>query len=245
MRRLVPLLFFFIACHRSDANAEGSTTAAAGDRVDVLFIGNSYTFVNDLPAMTTKLVASATPPLSLHAESVTAGGATLRSLWEKTDAQARIANGHWRYVVLQGQSVEPCVDRAGYVAYAQRFAKLAVVHGATPVLYATWPRHAENDFYADTHSPRTPREMASCLRDGATAAAAGVTMTIADVRDPWMKALSERPALQLYAPDGSHPSAAGTYLAATVFARAFGASNGSWHPAEVTDADAAYLAGLR
>ena len=245
MRWLASVLLL-AACHRPEPRGDGSAASPPAATVEVLFVGDSYTFVNDLPAMTTQLVASATPPVTLKAEAVTVGGASLRQLWETTDAQARIATGHHRFVVIQGKSVEACTDREEYVAYAHRFAELAAAHGATPILYATWPRRTGNEFYAGEHHPHTQREMVTCLRDGAVAAAGGTKMTIANVRDPWTTALAARPELVLYAPDGSHPSPAGTLLAANVLARILAPdSTTTWHPAGVTEADAAYLAATR
>src|SRR5262245_23603813 len=66
----------------------------------VLFIGNSLTYVNDLPAMVTALADSAgAGPLVV--ESVVFGGYSLEDHWNQGDALRAIERGGWSVVVLQ------------------------------------------------------------------------------------------------------------------------------------------------
>jgi len=46
----------------------------------ILFVGNSYTYFNNLPQMLSGLAASAKPPQTIETEMITVGGATLKSL---------------------------------------------------------------------------------------------------------------------------------------------------------------------
>ena len=73
-------------------------------RLRVLFIGNSYTFVNNLPWMLSELARAADDSPVIDTEMIVAGGATLRTHWEGGRALAAIRRGHWDYVVLQEQS---------------------------------------------------------------------------------------------------------------------------------------------
>src|SRR5262245_15672010 len=75
--------------------------------ISILFIGNSYTSVNDLPGVVEKLSAAGGHPI--HQESVAVNGATLESLYDQGTGAAiqRIAARHWDFVVLQEQSQRP------------------------------------------------------------------------------------------------------------------------------------------
>src|SRR5437868_1227446 len=66
----------------------------------VLFIGNSLTYSNDLPAMVAALAKSA-GKRPLVFQSVVEGGFSLEDHWDRGDAQRAIAQGKWDVVVLQ------------------------------------------------------------------------------------------------------------------------------------------------
>src|SRR5262249_55454891 len=101
------LLTLLIGCSANGQvvvpTAEGTEeppTAQAPIRV--LFIGNSYTYVNDLPETLESLSANEARPV--EAASVSQGLATLDVLWKKGDAVKEIQKGNWDFVVLQEQS---------------------------------------------------------------------------------------------------------------------------------------------
>src|SRR5688500_7197865 len=71
----------------------------------VLFVGNSFTARNDLPGLIA-LLADAGGHRLRH-QLVSAGGASLRTHWNKGHAQSGIRQGDFDYVVLQEQSTLP------------------------------------------------------------------------------------------------------------------------------------------
>ena len=54
----------------------------AGEPIRVLFVGNSYTFVNDLPAMVRQMSVDAGQPRPLDVKHVTFSGASLEEHWK-------------------------------------------------------------------------------------------------------------------------------------------------------------------
>jgi hypothetical protein len=230
----------------ADAAAD-SAAPDAGRTLRVLFVGNSYTYVNDLPAMLATLAARSRPAVTLAVESVTVGGATLQSHWESTGAQARLREARWDAVVLQGQSVEPLWQPTVFGAYADRFGALATTAGARALWFATWARRAGDGIYAEPFSGGTTDAMTARLESGYAMAQTRNGGALVRVGEAWRRALAARPALALHSDDGSHPSVAGTYLAACVF---YGALVGgelsadSDFAAGVSAADAAALRGV-
>src|SRR5688572_20426807 len=69
--------------------------------LNVLFIGNSYTYNNNLPALVEGLAASATPPQRIRTRAVTRPGVRLQQHWDRGEALAALRQGPWDYVVLQ------------------------------------------------------------------------------------------------------------------------------------------------
>src|SRR5581483_7906932 len=96
------------------------TSVLAAAAVRVLFIGNSLTAANDLPAVLQQLAVAAHRPLTCRA--VAFGGYSLEDHWNHGEARRAIAEGGWSFVVLQqGPSALP-ESRVLLVEYARRFA---------------------------------------------------------------------------------------------------------------------------
>ena len=85
----------------------------------ILFIGNSFTYFNDLPAMTETLLKNA--GISCRAASVTKGGAYLHEYADREHELNRrfeeaYGNESYDFVVLQDQSFNPAGDKADFMA---------------------------------------------------------------------------------------------------------------------------------
>ncbi len=182
---------------------------------NVLFIGNSYTYVNDLPAMTAQFAQSA--GVKVQQASVTQGGATLAVMLAQTEAVTKIAEGGWTHVVLQGQSVEPAGDLTNFLAAAKTLANDVHKVKAQVAFYQTWPRKAGDALYQQAWTGGTQAALAKLLHDGYEKAAVQNGGVRVPVGDAWMLTLAKHPEIELYQGDGSHPVPAGTYLAACVF----------------------------
>ena len=174
----------------------------------ILFIGNSLTYANDLPALVCGLARSA--GRQAVCESVAKPDYSLEDHWNGRDARAAIARG-WDVVVLQqGPSALP-ESRRLLIAYAKRFAAEIRKAGARPALYMVWPSQTRRGDF-----PGVSQSYA--------AAAKAVDGLLLPVGDAWRAAWLADATLPLYASDGLHPSASGTYLAALViYAQLFGA----------------------
>ena len=197
-------------------DAAAQADAGALKPLRVLFLGNSYTYVNDLPEQVRALVASAAGAPEIAVDSVTMGGARLSDLYQTTDALAKIRTGGWTHIVIQGQSLEavwPLQDPSGFEDFAARFGREANAVGATPVYYETWARRAGDAIYDNPEL--TPATMQAELQDSYRQAAWGVGGIMAPIGDAWKLELASS-AQELFAADGSHPSTRGTYLAGCV-----------------------------
>lgn len=176
----------------------------------VLFIGNSYTYYNNLPGMLEDFARGSNARREVRVEMVARGGATLRDLWSSGDALAAIRRGPWDYVVLQDQSMLGVTRVDGQLSvnepelmhrFGRLFAREIVAAGAKPVFYLTWSRKS---------APALQARLTAAY--GAIAEETG--SLLAPVGLAWQALRAERPDLELYDPDGSHPSAVGSYLAA-------------------------------
>src|SRR6266480_3817529 len=76
----------------------------AAEPIRVLFVGNSFTFFNNMPEMLKVLAASHQGGPRFETRMVVAPGATLQQLWDRGEARRVIKSSRWDFVVLQEQT---------------------------------------------------------------------------------------------------------------------------------------------
>jgi hypothetical protein len=82
-----------------------ATRTRGGAALKALFIGNSFTARNDLPALIARLAEARGK--GLEHRLISAGGASLRTHWNAGKARQAIREGQYDCVVLQEQSTLP------------------------------------------------------------------------------------------------------------------------------------------
>jgi hypothetical protein len=180
----------------------------------VLFIGNSYTTVNDLPSVFASLARSGGH--RVETESAAVDGWTLANHADSPSTATKLASMKWDIVVLQEQSQIPSVEELRQTQMypgARRLISSIRNQGARPLFYLTWGRR---DGWPENGMP-TFATMQSAIDDGYLAIAADQRAAIAPVGDAWSTLVNGSNRIALWQEDGSHPTEAGTYLAACVF----------------------------
>ena len=225
LERLSFVLVILIACGddaaESDAGVDASFDAALdtmgvdGGFLDVpsdaplptarvLFVGNSYTYFNDLPYWVAQIGEASSTPLEV--EMIAVGGATLYDHMTTTGARERIEMGGLDAVVLQGQSMEASVLTFTLEAFPE------VLADTNNIWFATWARHG--DFFADPDLG--PASMNATNERGYQAAADLAGGVVARVGAAWELARMELPEVRLHQDDLSHPRPEGSLIAACV-----------------------------
>jgi hypothetical protein len=186
----------------ASALPQGGRDRVVSARRLVLFIGNSLTAVNNVPGLVETLgEREGGPPLECHA--VVFPGYSLEDHWNKGNAARAIAGGPWSVVVLQqGPSALP-ESRALLREYARRFDELVRRAGARTALYMVWP---SRERFSDFDNVRRSYEIA----------ANDVNGIFLPAGEAWRAAWRRDPSLELYGPDGFHPTLQASYLAALV-----------------------------
>jgi hypothetical protein len=172
----------------------------------LLFIGNSLTAANNLPAIVESL-GRASGAAAVETMTVTAGNFSLEDHWNQGNARTAIAKGGWSFVVLQqGPSALPD-SRALLRDYTRRFASEAKKVGARTALYMVWPSTSRARDFDDVST-----SYALAARD--------VDGLLLPAGDTWREVWRRDATLKLYEHDGFHPSGLGSYVAALAIWRA-------------------------
>ena len=122
-------------------------------------------------------------------------------------AQKSLETAPWDFVVLQEQSTLPVKNAKRYHENVRLFDTEIAKRGAKTVLYLTWSRQ---------QSPQSQETITRAVEE----IGAELEARIVPVGPAWHAAMREIAGLDLYLDDGSHPTAAGSYLAACVFVAA-------------------------
>jgi hypothetical protein len=191
------------ASHALNADAEFARRGAPlRHGHEILFIGNSLTGANDLPCMLQALAAAAGQRPFVYEASII-GGASIEDQWNAGAARRAISSGKFQIVVLQqGPSAQPA-SQVHLLKWTRMYAREIRAARAQPALYMVWPFASR------------PQDFDGVSVSYSTAAKA-VGGILFPVGEAWRAALRRDPNLQLYLPDGLHPTVAGTYLAALV-----------------------------
>jgi hypothetical protein len=184
--------------------AGGISHARAGSEgapLRVLFVGNSLTTTNDLPAQVAELAAASGRKLTVG--TVAYDGYSLEDHWNRGDARAALAKGGWDVVIMQqGPSSLP-ESQAHLRRWAGRFAGEARTAHTRPALLTVWPEAYRKQAFG---------AVIASYRRAARAARA----ELYPAGEAWRAAWTCDRRLALYGPDGLHPSVLGTYAAALV-----------------------------
>lgn len=195
-----------------------SIPLVAQDSLSVLFIGNSYTFANDLPSVFTSLTTSLGDIATV--DSKTNGGFTFQNHLDDPATHVKIESKKWDYVVLQGQSQEPSFP-TGQVNQATLPPAVSLADSvyanwfcSQAMYFMTWGRQNGDPQW---DSINTFDKMNVRLRNAYVRIADSVNASVSPVGIAWKYVRDTYPAINLYSGDGSHPSVEGTYLAACTF----------------------------
>lgn len=208
MKQIKLTLFFFFL----------SLISFGQDSISVLWVGNSYIYVNDLPTMVSQLALSKGDKISFDLK--TNGGFTFQSHYNDPTTFSKIESKPWDYVVLQAQSQEPSfptgqvnsqtLPYATYLCdsvYENRYC-------SQPMFFMTWGRENGDPQW---DSINTFYKMNERLRLAYLRFVDSTESSVSPVGSAWRYVRDNYPTIQLYSGDGSHPSVAGSYLAASTF----------------------------
>lgn len=177
----------------------------------ILFLGNSFTFFNDLPGKTAAL-------LDAECTGNLRGGAYLRDHLNPADelcaaTRRLLTEERWDYVVLQDQSRGPITDPEDFHRSVAALCPMIRAAGAKPILYETWAYREGSEKLASTglSFDAMQQGLSQAYAEAARrndALLARVGQAFSDVRHT----------VDLYCEDDYHPSDAASCIAARVLA---------------------------
>mgnify|MGYP002568988105 CR=1 FL=1 len=187
---------------------------------EVLFLGNSFTFYNDLPQIFLEL--SYEGGFSPEVYDYTEGYYQLQMFADPQDELGAevydvLENYSWDYVILQDHSIFPAIEPESLTYPAARtLDKMVKDAGGRSVFFMTWAYRGGYDLSEmglDVQATR--EEMQTQLSQSYTAIADELDALLCPAGIAFMRSIEKYPDIDLWnEEDGQHPSEAGSYLAA-------------------------------
>lgn len=177
------------------------------DTLRVLFVGNSYTYYNNLIQMVSLISDSLDTKLICTKSTV--GGTNLGEHWKEEKglrSKTLIQQGGYDVVVFHDHSLRPIEAPDSLLYFGGLLCELIKSKQARPFIYNTWAREKNPEL-----QPVINKAYAQ-LADQCGAARV-------KVGDCWQDFLKKMPQASLYSNDGSHPSNLGTFIAALCFVK--------------------------
>ena len=183
--------------------------------MDILFVGNSYTYYNDLPAIFQALARANGKDVNTYA--VTKGARRLDAYKFAEDVTTQklvdaVAQRKYDVCFLQEQSVLPAQKYESFAEGIRIVLGLLGDRVDRVLLYATWGRKAGHKTLEsngwDTET------MAKLLSDSYDKAGAEFGFTVSHAGKAFLWVYTRHPEIELYDADMTHPSYAGSCLAA-------------------------------
>jgi hypothetical protein len=167
----------------------------------VLFVGNSLTTTNDLPAKVAALARAG--DRTIEVGKVVFDGYSLEDHWNRGDVRTALATGDWDVAIMQQGPSALFESQVELRAWATRLADEARASGTRPALLTVWP---------ESYRRQALPDVIASYRIAAEVARA----ELFPAGEAWFHAWQCNPAVALPGPDGFHPSRLGTHLAALV-----------------------------
>lgn len=229
---VLSMLFLLVGC--SGASAPTTTAgqnAAVEETVppktyNILFIGNSYTYYNDMPTAIFQQFAQA-GGYDVEVTAITKGSYRLEAFADPNDAygaqveQALTGEKQYDFVILQEQSSRPANNNADlFYAAVRNLSAQIRAHGAVPILYSTWGWETGRE-NLETNG-WTNETMTWKLAASYQAIGDELQIPVSHVGLAFYDIYTGDSGIDIYHTDKTHPSYAGSYLvAATLYATIF------------------------
>lgn len=190
----------------------------------ILFIGNSHTYMNDMPQLVKEMVENVTG----ESCDVFMLAYSARSLkWhmgeEYFSERFNILHGKYDYCVMQEQA-HPMTDEADTIEYAARIVEMCKKAGTVPVVFETWAEKAkpENQAEMNRRYHNLAKEQGALLAPVGevwSKVAADIETLGAFAENKEAESSKKNAGTDLYWQDGAHASALGAFVTAMVLTK--------------------------
>ena len=198
------IFLFMILVHSISAQADRSDSSV----IRILFVGNSLTYYNDVPAMVGEIYSSIDQNLIIETDMLVEGGYSIEQHLNNSTLKQVLAESTYSVVILQdfggwplcSTNIDACSSSTNPLSNAVELVKL---FDARPIWYSTYHNH-----------PAFQRE----LSDEVRRIAVQLDVEVADVGAALQAFISTNDSTEVFLPN-NHPNTLGSWIAAATIVR--------------------------
>jgi len=213
-------------------------------KLEIFFLGNSFTAANDMPGIVNELANEAS--LQCNIETYAPGGQFSTDHCINQAVYDIINSKDWDYVVIQDNqgafvNPPPYVGPDYVNANTQLYDSIKAKNICTSVIwFAGWAAEGGYPTYfpGDNTQSCIERILANVIHMNNS-----MGEVVGPIGEGWIRSLDEQPSIDLFSSDGHHPSIEGSYLTASVLFSLIFKYDGTnlSYTAGINNTDAAYL----
>jgi hypothetical protein len=170
----------------------------------ILFVGNSLTYTNDLPALVTTLAKQ--KGITVSTTSLAKPNYALEDHWIDGEMQELIRKHKYDFVVVQQGPSSQADGRIMLMDYGERIKQFCAAHNTKLAFFMVWPA-------------RPNLHMFDGVITNYTDAATSTGSLLCPVGSEWKKYFAETGDYSYYGPDQFHPSQKGSESAAAIIVK--------------------------
>jgi len=171
------------------------------EKVSILFVGNSLTYSNDLPALVKK--AAFNQGYLIETDMLALPDYSLEDHWNDGQLQELLQNNKYDFVIIQQGPSSQAEGRKTLFDYGAKINELCKEHNAILVYFMVWPAHAN---YINFDG----------VINNYTEASQHTNSILCPVGEEWKQYIDNTGDLSYYGPDLFHPSLKGSEVAAEI-----------------------------
>lgn len=176
----------------------------SGQTKSILFIGNSLTYTNDLPAIVTRLAKQ--KGITVTTTMLAKPNYALEDHWNDGELQQLIKDHKYDFVVVQQGPSSQADGRTMLLDYGERIKEICDESKSKLVFFMVWP--AKHNLHMFDGVIRNYTDAATITHS-----------LLCPVGSEWKKFFTETSDYSYYGPDGFHPSLKGSENAAAIMVK--------------------------
>ncbi|MEQ9468328.1 MAG: SGNH/GDSL hydrolase family protein [Ekhidna sp.] len=201
LSRLIGKFLVLVAIIYSCGSSSKDDNPLADDTIQILFLGNSLTYFNDLPSLVAQKAKEQN--VNIKTEMIAFPNYALEDHWNDGKVQKQMKTGKYKYLVIQQGPSSQEYGRETLFEYGAKLKQLCDQNNAELVYFMVWP--SQTYYYTFDGVIKNHRDAA--IENDAI---------LCPVGEVWKAHFDETEDFSYYGSDGFHPSQQGSEVAAEV-----------------------------
>ncbi|WP_411768274.1 SGNH/GDSL hydrolase family protein [Winogradskyella sp. A3E31] len=200
MKKFILLLILSVSVY---SNINGQEDVVKNDKTEfnILFVGNSLTYTNDLPQLVKKYAKR--KGIKIKTKMIAYPNYAIIDHWNDGKIQKLIVSKTYDYVIIQQGPSSQSEGRKMLIEDGQKISNLCALYDTKLCYFTVWP--SLNYFYTFDGVIKNHRDAADIN--------SAILLPVGEV---WKNYIDTTDDKQYYGPDGFHPSKKGSEVAAQV-----------------------------